>query len=148
MSATPTRPIDEAYIVDLCDDVLGMKALRGHRFSFLLGDPDKRGTRRSLPVDAYYQELRLVVEYHERQHSEAVPFFDKRIVALGLTRGEQRKKYDTRRREVLPLHGITLLEFGFHEFEFNSSKRLRRVSRDRDVVRARLAPFLSPTGKG
>jgi hypothetical protein len=36
---------DEAYIIDLCDRVIGMAALRQHRFAFLLGDQviDGRG---------------------------------------------------------------------------------------------------------
>lgn len=74
------RPKDETYIIDLCDEVLGLKASRGHRFEFLRGDPGKNGRRACLPVDAYYAELNLVVEYHERQHSEPVSFFDRRIV--------------------------------------------------------------------
>lgn len=30
-----------------------------------------------LPVDAYYKELNIVVEYREKQHTEEVEFFDK-----------------------------------------------------------------------
>ena len=62
---------DESYVVNLCDEVLGLKALRQYRFPFLLGD-----TGKALPVDAYYKEKNLVVEYCERQHTEVVPFFD------------------------------------------------------------------------
>ena len=43
---------DEYYVIDLCDEVLGRKASRQHRFDFLTGDTGKR-----LPVDAYYEEL-------------------------------------------------------------------------------------------
>lgn len=67
---------DEQYVLDLCDEFLGMKAVRQHCFPFLTGDPDLRGNRRPLPVDGFYPELRLVVEYHERQHKERVGFFD------------------------------------------------------------------------
>ena len=56
------RPKDESYVIDLCDDVLQAKALRGYRFACLRGDPDKRGVRHMLPVDAYYPDLGLVVE--------------------------------------------------------------------------------------
>lgn len=132
------RPRDETYIVELCDDILGHQASRGHKFSFLLGDPGKDGRRVRLPVDAYYSALNLVVEYHERQHSEPVPFFDKRIVASGITRGEQRRKYDRLRKEILPQHGIVLVEFGYQDFEHDANKRLRRVALDREAVRQRL----------
>jgi hypothetical protein len=95
------RPKDETYIVDICNQVLELNASRGHRFDFLRGDPGKSGIRLPLPVDAYYAELNLVVEYHEHQHYEEVALFDRKIVPSGITRGEQRKKYDLRRRQVL-----------------------------------------------
>lgn len=43
---------DKAYTIDLCDRIVGMAALRQHRFAFLLGDPGLRGVCRPLPVDA------------------------------------------------------------------------------------------------
>ena len=58
----PPRTLsDESYVVDLCDEALGMQALRQHRFDWLRGDarPGRQGGR--LPVDAYYPELQLVV---------------------------------------------------------------------------------------
>lgn len=96
-SNRPRGLSDEAYIIDLCDEILGIKASRQHYFDFLTGD-----TGRKLPVDAFYERLNLVVEYCEKQHTEAVGFFDKRITASGISRGEQRKKYDERRRVLLP----------------------------------------------
>jgi hypothetical protein len=92
-------------------------------------------------VDAYYPLLNLVVEYHERQHSEVVALFDRRIVAGGGTRREQRKRYDLRREERLPLHGVALVVFSYLEFEDNSAKRLRRVPADLNIIARRLAPF-------
>jgi hypothetical protein len=103
---------DEQYVLDLCDEFLGMKAVRQHCFPFLTGDPDLRGNRRPLPVDGFYPELRLVVEYHERQHKERVGFFDDKPTVSGVPRGEQRRRYDARRRELLPLNGITLIVLG------------------------------------
>lgn len=136
------RPKDETYIIDLCDGILGLKASRGHRFDFLLGDLNKRNYKAKLPVDAYYAALNLVIEYHERQHSQAVPFFDKKIVASGMTRGEQRRRYDRRRKETLPENGIDLIEFSYKEFGHNASKRLSRTPNDRDIVRQKLAGLL------
>ena len=61
---------DEYYVIGLCNEVLGQTASQQHRFEFLRGD-----TGCKLPVDAYYEQLNLVVEYCETQHTEAAPFF-------------------------------------------------------------------------
>ena len=131
---------DEAYIINLCDHVIGIAAQRQHRFPFLTGDPGKRGICRSLPIDAYYPALCLAVEYRERQHSEAVPFMDRRPTISGCSRGEQRRRYDQRRRVVLPQHGIRLVELDYRMFAHDSRKRLRRgVEADEAVIRAKFA---------
>lgn len=103
---------DENYVIDLCDEVLQLNASRQHKFDFLNGDLGKNGKSRKLPVDSYYDELNLVVEYRERQHTDSVTHFDKphKMTISGVHRGEQRKIYDQRRREVLPKHGIQLIE--------------------------------------
>lgn len=129
---------DESYIIDLCDAVLNSKALRQHRFSFLKGDA---GT--PLPVDAYYPEFKLVIEYREKQHTEAVKFFDKRQTASGVTRGEQRKIYDQRRRDILPQQDIVLIEFDVNEFHHDGRKRLsRNHDKDRIIITQKLKNFL------
>jgi hypothetical protein len=112
---------DEAYILDLCDEFLKQKAVRQHRFDFLKGD-----TGVKLPVDAYYPDLNLVIEYRERQHTEEVKFFDKRITKTGVSRGEQRKLYDEKRRVEIPKNGLKLIEFDYSDFEHNRRKRLLR----------------------
>ncbi|VXC15645.1 hypothetical protein [Maribacter litoralis] len=116
---------DEAYIIDLCDEVLKLKGSRQHRFDFLRGDS---GTK--LPVDVYYHSLNLVIEYYERQHSEAVPHFDKRMTVSGMSRGEQRKLYDERRRIELPKNGIQLVIFDYSEFAHTTGKRLLRQKKN------------------
>lgn len=120
---------DEYYIIDLCDEVLGMEASRQHKFDFLVGDADTK-----LPVDAYYEPLNLVVEYHEKQHSEKVPFFDKdtKITVSGVPRGEQRKIYDQRRQDVLPKHGIKLVIISYTDFD--SSKNKIKRNKDNDIL--------------
>lgn len=117
---------DEQYVIDLCDEVLGVKASRQYRFSFLTGDA---GT--PLPVDSYYDSLKLVVEFREKQHTEEVKFFDKpdRMTVSGVHRGEQRKLYDERRRKVLPENGIKLVEISYTDF---SCDKLKRIVRNRD----------------
>jgi hypothetical protein len=136
----PKRTLsDESYVIDLCDEVLGTPALRQHRFDWLRGDarPGKQGVR--LPVDAYYPELQLVVEYRERQHTEAVPIMDRRMTVSGVDRGTQRAIYDQRRRDVLPQHGIELVELSYADFAHDENKHLlRRRDEDLAVVRRAL----------
>lgn len=130
---------DEDYVIDLCDKVLGKVAIRQHRFEWLKGDS---GTR--LPVDAYYSELNLVVEYMERQHTEAVPHFDKRMTVSGVSRGVQRRLYDQRRQELIPKYGINLVTISYSDFEHDSSKRLRRNTHGDDVVvRSKIGKYVS-----
>ena len=129
---------DEDYILDLSDELLGCRAERQHRFSFLRGD-----SGRCLPVDAFYLELGLVIEYRERQHSEAVAFFDRRLTVSGMSRGEQRARYDQLRRDVLREQGLHLIELTVTEFLHTGRKRLRRArTEDVNVLRQRLAAFM------
>jgi hypothetical protein len=127
--ATSNTPIskpkdsDENYVLNLCDEILNQKGLRQHRFDFLRGDS---GTK--LPVDIYYPSLNLVIEYRETQHTNSVKHFDKPDVMTvsGVHRGEQRKIYDQRRRDLLPKHGIKLIEIGYSDFEFDRGMRIVR----------------------
>ena len=127
---------DEYYVIGLCNEVLGQKALQQYKFDFLKGD-----TGRPLPVDAYYKELGLVIEYCEAQHTVLTPFFDSKITATGITRGEQRKKYDELRQKTLPLYNISLVVFNY--FDFGTTKRLKRNrEKDLEIVRKRLHGFI------
>ena len=127
---------DEHYVIDLCDEVLGAKGSRQAKFDFLRGDKGHR-----LPVDAYYENKNLVVEYYERQHTEAVKLFDNKMTASGVTRDVQRRIYDERRKTEFPKHGIDLVVISYTDF--GSSKKLKR-DRERDlaVVRKILKPYL------
>lgn len=129
---------DEAYVIDLCDEILGHSAQRQHRFPFLLGD-----SGHPLPVDAWYPTLNLVVEYRERQHTETVKFFDRRETVSGVPRGEQRRLYDQRRREVLPHHGITVVEVEFSDLAHDRRRRLiRDRQQDRSILQRKLERFV------
>ncbi len=110
---------DEYYIIGLCNEALGMKAEQQYKFPFLLGD-----SGRALPVDAYYHELNLVIEYYERQHTEDVKFFNRRMTVSGVSRGEQRKIYNERRKTELPKHGIKFVVISYTDF--GTSKTLKR----------------------
>ena len=116
---------DEYYVIGLCNEALGIEGEQQYRFPFLVGD-----TGRALPVDVYYRELNLVVEYYERQHTEEVKFFNRRMTVSGVSRGEQRRIYDERRRTELPKHGIKLVIISYSDF--GSSKKLVR-DHDKDL---------------
>ena len=127
---------DEYYVIGLCNEVLKRKASKHHCFEFLLGD-----TGRKLPVDAYYEDLNLVIEYYESQHMESTPFFDNKITVSGVSRREQRCLYDERRRVELPKHGIKIMIL--HYSDFGTTKRLKRNRKhDIEVVKKKLVEYL------
>lgn len=134
---------DEAYVIDLCEQVLGFPAQRQHRFDWLLGDPGKNGRRVRLPVDAYWPELGVVVEYRELQHERPVAHFDKpdRLTVSGVHRGLQRALYDARREELIPAHGLRLIIITPHHLDATSRGRLRRnPTHDLPAIRSLLTP--------
>lgn len=129
---------DELYVLELCDEVLKRKASRQHRFDFLKGD-----SGRKLPVDAYYEDLKLVIEYRERQHSEPVALFDKRMTVSGISRGEQRARYDKLRSEKIPEEGLQLVEFCYSDFAHGSNKRLKQIEQyDILVIQEKLKIYI------
>jgi hypothetical protein len=77
-------------------------------------------------VDAYYEELGLVIEYWERQHLHPTPIMDRRLTPSGCTRGEQRKIYDRRRYEVFGGCGIQLVVLTFEQLDHTADGKLRR----------------------
>lgn len=119
---------DEHYVLDLCDEVLHKTGLRQHRFDFLLGDANAIGVSAKLPVDSYYQELNLVIEYKEQKHTKANKHFDKPtvITVSGVHRGEQRRIYDQRRLDILPQNGIQVIEISYSNFAFDRKEKLVR----------------------
>ena len=120
---------DEKYVIDLCDSVLELKAERQKRFDFLLGDFHKDGvTRTKLPVNAYYEELKLVIEYKESQQVGSIENEDgvEFKTVSGLSRIEQRKIYDQRRATGLPKHGMKLIEIPYSVFDCDSNHKIIR----------------------
>ena len=145
-SGMARRSSDEYYVIDLCDEVLGRKGLRQHRFDFLLGDPSpKTGRQVKLPVDVYYPDLHLAIEYHERQHFEKVPFFGYHHAVSG-GRGQQRSLYQRRRQDLLPQHGINLLEISYSDLPHDSRKRLLRTDADKRIIHQFLAGYVFTSG--
>lgn len=131
---------DEHYVLDLCDEVLDVPGIRQARFDWLRGDPTPRLPRgMTLPVDGYWPDLRLVVEFQEEQHSAPSPFFDRRQTVSGMGRGEQRRLYDERKRTLIPEHGLRLVVIEKSAFVLRSRKIDRDHARDLQIIRQHLA---------
>lgn len=88
---------DEKYVLDLVAEIIGERYEWQKRFDTLLGDPGKNGRQTKLPVDAFFPNINLIVEYREKQHSQAVSIMDRRMTISGVHRGEQRRIYDMRK---------------------------------------------------
>jgi len=133
---------DEHYLLNLCDEVLGLPSSRQHKFEWLRGDfSEKKQSFSYLPVDGFWEPLGLVVEFAERQHDEAVKHFDKPSVMTvsGVHRGIQRRIYDQRRVELVPVNGINLLVIPATAFVLKRGKIVREPARDIEVVRVLLS---------
>lgn len=124
---------DEFYLVNLCDELLKEKASRKHTFDTLLGRLHKKGkTRTKLPLDAYYEGLKLVIE-----------FFEKKDTDESGEREAQRKFYDQRKKDVLEKKKISLIEINYALFECNSDGRLiREKENDCRVLKGILKDYI------
>lgn len=100
---------DEKYVLDLVSNILDEEYEWQKRFDTLLGDPGKNGRRTKLPVDAYFLESNLIVEYREKQHFVEVSIMDRRMTVSGVNRGEQRKIYDLRKEKWAQDNNINFL---------------------------------------
>ncbi len=136
---------DEYYVLDLCDELLNEKAARQHTFDFLVGDVHQDGrTRTELPLDAYYYGLNLAIEYSEKQDSEdsKVDNPDKMTIS-GVTRAEQRKIYNRRKKEVLRKKEINFIEIKYSDFDYDDQyKLIRNKERDSKVLKKMLRKFI------
>ncbi|MEO9249329.1 hypothetical protein ABDK96_16755 [Citricoccus nitrophenolicus] len=141
---------DEHYILDLCDQLLG-PGEQQKRFDWLTGDPSlTTGKKTRLPLDGYWDSFRLAIEFQEKQHFESVPFWDQKLTASGMSRGEQRKVYDRRKVEQTAEHGVRLLHIRQDAFPMSKGKIDRDPERDLDIVRRLLHDVLGadmPTAK-
>jgi len=110
----------------------------------LIGDPDPNGRRRALPVDAYYEALKLVIEYREAQHEGPGPRHWNRPTISGVPRDDQRRLYDERRDVEIPAHGLRLVVITPRRLDSTKRGRLRR--RDRAVDLASVRAVLADSG--
>lgn len=130
---------DEHYVLDLCDEVLGVTGDRQARFGWLLGDVSPTtGRAARLPIDGYWPTLHLVVEFQEKQHTEAVPLFDRRATVSGVTRGEQRRLYDQRKAELIRVNGHHLVVILKSAFITRRDRIVRQHDHDIAIIREHL----------
>jgi len=124
---------DEFYLVNLCDELLKEKASRKHTFDTLVGKLHKKGKGRTkLPLDAYYEELKLVIEFFEKKNTDE-----------SSEREAQRKFYDQRKKDVLEKKEIHLIDVNYALFECNENDRLvRNKESDCRVLKDLLKGFL------
>ena len=95
-----------------------------------------RGTR--LPVDGYWPDLGLVVEFQEEQHSQPSSLFDRRQTISGVGRREQRRLYDARKRALILQHGLRLVVIEKCAFAVKSRRIARLYVQDIAIVRQHL----------
>ena len=124
---------DEHYVLDLCDELLGRSAARQHPFPWLRGD-----SGRPLPVDAFYADLGLVIEYRENQHDQPGPRHWNKPTISGVPRDDQRRHHDQLRDVEIPAHGgLQLLII--------TPAQLDATTRDLADVRRALGDILPPS---
>lgn len=132
---------DEFFILDLCDVILKKKASRQHKFGFILGDLHKDGeTRTRLPLDAYYADLNLVIEFLEKQHAEGADVLEKptKVTVSGVGRVEQRKIYDRRKRQALKEKDIKLIDIDYSMFECDEQEKIIRNTEAVKIILSKL----------
>ncbi|MDA3892454.1 MAG: hypothetical protein PF517_12385 [Salinivirgaceae bacterium] len=138
---------DEAYVIDLCDEVLKQKAIRQKKFGFLLGDVHKNGkSQTKIPVDAYYEDLQLAVDYKVKEHfePESTSKHNDKDTVSGMPRSEQRIRYDLRKAKTLPSHGITLICISNSDFSRDDkNKIIRNTENDIKIVQKALSSFIT-----
>lgn len=125
---------DENYLIDLCDEILGKKCSRQHKFSFLLGDFHKDGkTKTALPVDAFYNDLNLVLEFLQSDKTyKNLDHADKKTIS-GVTREEQRILYHNRKVEGLKSKEINLIIIKYDLFTLDENHKIIR-NEERDLA--------------
>ncbi|WP_299434522.1 hypothetical protein [uncultured Aquimarina sp.] len=129
---------DEYYLVNLCDELLQQKASRKHTFDTLVGNLHKRGKGRTkLPLDAYYEDLKLVLEFYRKD--EATEELDEKEQA----RKEQIKYYKELKKKAIRTKKLRLMEINYALFECNGENKLvRNTESDTSVLKGILKDFI------
>ncbi|WP_298310068.1 hypothetical protein [uncultured Aquimarina sp.] len=128
---------DEYYLVNLCDELLRQKASRKHTFDTLVGNLHKRGKGRTkLPLDAYYEDLKLVLEFFRK--NKATDELDEKEKA----RRAQIKYYKELKKKAVLTKKLRLIEINYALFENDANKLIRNAENDRLVLKDVLKDFL------
>jgi hypothetical protein len=129
---------DENYLIDLCDELLDKKASRKHTFDTLVGNLHKRGKGRTkLPLDAYYKDLKLVIEFFKQ--TSAVSDLDEKEQA----RITQIKYYDELKKEAVLNKSMRYMKINHAQFECaENNKLIRNTENDILVLKEILKDFL------
>jgi len=64
----PKSDLDEQYVLELCDNVLGITSSRQNYFDF--------------PVGGYYDDFKIAVVYGEKQNADITNYFSKLNIRL------------------------------------------------------------------
>jgi hypothetical protein len=137
---------DESYLMGLIDEFLNRVGSRKHTFDFLLGDLHQDGeTRTELPIDLYYSDLKLALEFIKHPSTKKnlnAAKQEKRTVS-GMTRAEQRQMYFERKKSTLINKEIDFVEIHFKEFELTEAFKLtRNKEKDERVLSTLLSDFI------
>lgn len=129
---------DEFYLVNLCDELLHHKASRKHTFDTLVGNLHKRGKGRTkLPLNAYYEDLKLVIEFHRK--SEAID----KLSTKEQERIAQIKYYNQLKKKAILKKNLQLIEINYASFECNKANKLiRNTEADKHILKNMLKDFL------
>lgn len=129
---------DEFYLVNLCDELLEQEASRKHTFNTLVGNLHKRGKGRTkLPLDAYYENLKLVIEFLRK---------DKDFDALDKNeqaRMIQVQRYNQLKKKAIVQKDLRLIEINYAAFECDEAgKLIRNEAHDKLILKDILKDFL------
>lgn len=129
---------DEYYLVNLCDEILGKEASRKHTFESIVGNLHKRGKGRTkLPVDAYYEDLKLVIEFRQVRESQ------EELSEQEKARLEQIAYYDDLKKKGVLKKELRLISIQHTQFDLNDSGVLiRDKEKDLSVVKNILKEYL------
>ncbi|WP_298426846.1 hypothetical protein [uncultured Kordia sp.] len=129
---------DENYLLDMCDELLDQKASRKHTFDTLVGNLHKRGKGRTkLPLDAYYKDLKLVIEFFQKEKN----FED--LDEKEQARITQIKYYDELKKEAVLNKKFRYMKINYAQFECNENgKLIRNTENDTIVLKNILKDFL------